>query len=277
MEAYNSLLDLIEALEAGHRYHISVVFPGRQGSRAMVLPAAHTIHATPFCDAVKQRPRGLERCLRCKSLAMEKCSRTRKAFGGLCINGVYEYCHPVILRDGVFCVVFIGNILQNRAAFLEKNRLAPEDPLPDTLEPGMTEARCAQIAGILDSYIRMLYRLSPETSQKETLNAVVLALQGYLDHYFTQDISLAQLARGYHYNEKYLGRLFRKQLGVSFSDYRNEKRLAYGKNLLVQSEATVLDVAARAGFRNIAYFNRLFKRRYGMTPTEFRRIHSRKP
>ena len=74
---------------------------------------------------------------------------------------------------------------------------------------------------------------------------------------------------------KKLGRLFRKQHCVSFSDYRSEKRLAYGKDLLVQSEAAVLDIAARAGFRNITYFNRLFKRRYGTTPTEFRRKNVR--
>ena len=271
MEHYSSLQDLIEALEAGNRYHISVMFPGKCISRALTLTTGHTIHATPFCDAVKQRPRGLERCMRCKALAVEKCFRTRRAFSGLCINGVYEYCHPVVLGDGVFCVVFVGNILRDRTAFCEKNALLPEDSLPDTMEPDMPEARCARIAGILDSYIRMLYRLAPESPRTESPNPTVLALQGYVDRYFSQDISLSQLAKGYHYNEKYLGRLFKQQLGVSFRDYLNEKRLEYGKDLLARSGDSVLDIAARAGFNNVTYFNRLFRRRYGMTPTEFRR------
>ena len=47
-------------------------------------------------------------------------------------------------------------------------------------------------------------------------------------------------------------------------------RLNLAAELLRITDATVLDIAGRVGFDNLSYFNRLFKRRYGMTPREYR-------
>lgn len=270
MVAYSSLQDLIEALETGNRYHISIVFLNKYGNEKMILKTEHIIHATPFCDAVKLKPRGLDRYMRCKSLTVERIYRTGKPFGGLCINGVYEYCHPVIMKDEVCCIIYIGNILRERETFCEKNNLSRQDPLLDTLEPGMEEEECRKIAGILDSYIRMLLTAYPESGRELARDPTVQAVKGYLDYYFFQDVSLRQLAVLYHYNAKYLGRLFKKEVGVSFSDYLNEKRLEFGRERLLRSDESVLDISMRAGFNNVTYFNRLFKRRYGVTPTEYR-------
>ena len=52
--------------------------------------------------------------------------------------------------------------------------------------------------------------------------------------------------------------------------YLNDHRLNLAAELLRITDATVLDIAGRVGFDNLSYFNRLFKRRYGMTPREYR-------
>ena len=41
--------------------------------------------------------------------------------------------------------------------------------------------------------------------------------------------------------------------------------------LLVSSESSILDIAAESGFDNLSYFNRMFKKRFGMTPREYRK------
>ena len=66
-------------------------------------------------------------------------------------------------------------------------------------------------------------------------------------------------------------RLFKQQMGMSFNEYLNEKRLEYGKERLRRSKDSVLEISANAGFRNVTYFNRMFKRRYGISPTQYRR------
>ena len=74
----------------------------------------------------------------------------------------------------------------------------------------------------------------------------------------------------YNYNEKYLGMLFKKQVGRSFHDYLNRRRLYRARMLLEQTTDSVLTIATRVGFNNVTYFNRLFKEYYGMSPSQLR-------
>ena len=80
----------------------------------------------------------------------------------------------------------------------------------------------------------------------------------------------------YHYNEKYLGTLFKKQTGLSFHDYLNHRRLYRSRMLLEQSGDSILSIATRVGFNNVTYFNRLFKAYYGVSPSQMRaKLHKK--
>lgn len=75
-------------------------------------------------------------------------------------------------------------------------------------------------------------------------------------------------------NEKYIFDTIREYYGVSISDYINNLRLNYARNLLaLPSEKHTIDaIASDAGFNSRSVFYRLFKEHYGMTPVEFRRL-----
>ena len=72
-------------------------------------------------------------------------------------------------------------------------------------------------------------------------------------------------------SQSHFMRWFKKMTGQGFTAYLNDHRLNLAAELLRITDATVLDIAGRVGFDNLSYFNRLFKRRYGMTPREYRR------
>lgn len=268
MESYGSLWDLISELERGNKYHISVQFFRKSGNAYTKLPRSHEIHTTPVCDAIKQKPRGTERCVKCKKLAIGKARRTKEPFGGLCINGIYEYCHPVFRGDNLCCIIYIGNILRDSQVFIQKSGMLPENPLLDTMQQDLRDEECRKIAMILENYILLLLERPAEAPQ--ALNVAVAAVKEYVDSFFAQDITLAGLAKRYHYNQKYLGSLFKKELGTSFHDYLNRRRLAFARSMLEKTDETILDIAAKSGFNNVTYLNRIFKARYGMTPTEYR-------
>lgn len=275
MNAYSPLRDLIEALQQGNRYHISIEFFNKALKKWLQLPRRNIIHATAFCDAVKQRDGGLDRCIRCKGKVMDKVRRERKAFAGLCTFGAYEACCPVYRGDMLLCIIFVGNIIKDEQAFLEKSGLSPEDPLLQTMQRDMTEADCLRIGSLVGSYILMLYENMPE-AQEKIVHSTVAAVKGYVDSYYFYELSLAELAKLYHYNEKYLGALFKKQMGISFRDYLNEKRLKNARILLESTSDNVMDVASKSGFNNVTYFNRMFKECYGVTPTKFREEYRKK-
>jgi len=79
------------------------------------------------------------------------------------------------------------------------------------------------------------------------------------------------VARLFHYNEKYLGRLFKKETGQTFKEYINKKRIQIAQNMLLNTNYTVTEIAVQTGYNNVTYFNRIFKKIKGVTPTAYRK------
>ena len=96
----------------------------------------------------------------------------------------------------------------------------------------------------------------------------------HIDHHSGDpELGAATLAARFHCSERYVHRLF-ATTGRSVGELVNEKRIAAcTRELLVHSSArkTIAEIAFAAGFRDISHFNRLFKRRHGLAPREFRR------
>ena len=65
-------------------------------------------------------------------------------------------------------------------------------------------------------------------------------------------------------------RYFKENMGTSFVDYLRDYRLTMAARLLLVSDDTVLSIAEEVGFDNLSYFNRAFKKKYGVTPREYR-------
>ena len=65
-------------------------------------------------------------------------------------------------------------------------------------------------------------------------------------------------------------RFFRQQTGQCVSRYINEVRLQHCRQLLLETDMTVKEIAFCCGFNTLAFFNRTFLRQYGCTPTECR-------
>ncbi len=93
----------------------------------------------------------------------------------------------------------------------------------------------------------------------------------YLDaHYRDQNLSQVRVADELHMSSYSLSRIFKSQVGVSYADYVNAKRLEYAKELLLTTDRPVQEIAVAAGYENNNYFYRIFKATFGMSATEFR-------
>ncbi|MBQ9131818.1 MAG: helix-turn-helix domain-containing protein, partial [Clostridia bacterium] len=224
-----------------------------------------------ICDEMKSRPGGLNRCFRCRNAALQKAIQTRRAFGGLCINGIYEYVRPLVVDGETVCVIYVGDILPEES---ERERLyrriSGKEHLLQTLEPGFEAEKCEAVARVVESYIRMLLESAPVSKKQSALSPLIENMKKYVEENLEYGVTLPQLACIFHYNEKYLGRMFKARVGISFSEYVNRQRLSRAKNLLLQTDCSIIDVALRTGFPNVTYFNRLFKRYTGLTPTQMR-------
>jgi AraC-like DNA-binding protein len=85
--------------------------------------------------------------------------------------------------------------------------------------------------------------------------------------------SLADLASQLNCSERHLSRLFCMEFGMSFREKQTELSLQRACQLLLEPNAKVRMVAYDTGYRHIGFFNALFKKRFGLTPREWRRQH----
>lgn len=93
----------------------------------------------------------------------------------------------------------------------------------------------------------------------------------YLETHYMEEISLDSAAGRFHFNPSYFSTLFKQNFGTSFSDYLSTIRMQKAAELLRNSGLKVKKVAAMVGYKDPNYFIRSFKKRYGVTPDEFRK------
>ena len=99
---------------------------------------------------------------------------------------------------------------------------------------------------------------------------VIEQLEAYIHSHLAQELGRQQLAEYVYLSPDYLARLFRQQKGVQLSEYIIRARMEKGRQLLEETDLPVSEVALAVGYVNPAYFIKVFRERYGVTPKKFR-------
>lgn len=93
----------------------------------------------------------------------------------------------------------------------------------------------------------------------------------YIENHIGEELMREELAAFAGFNPAYLSRLFRKEKGMSLSEFILQRRVAMAKTLLSQSTVKVTDIAGKVGYYNYSHFTKMFKKCTGITPQEFRK------
>ena len=101
--------------------------------------------------------------------------------------------------------------------------------------------------------------------------AAVSSAKQFIQTHVDEPITLAQVVQHVRVSRFYFCKLFKKATGLNFTDYVSRVRVEKAKNLLLNPNARVSEVAYEAGFQSLTHFNRIFRKVVGESPTEFRR------
>lgn len=93
----------------------------------------------------------------------------------------------------------------------------------------------------------------------------------YIDDNYKGGISLESTAEIVALSSYYFSRLFKKEVGLNFSEFLLHKRLSLAKQLLEETDSSVLDIAISVGYHEQSYFCKVFKKTVGMTPRDYRK------
>lgn len=116
----------------------------------------------------------------------------------------------------------------------------------------------------------------PEESENSQTALVMAHVRRYLEDNYMFDLSLDSVGEILHISPAYLSAQFKKYQKMNFLDCLTELRINAAKELLTDPFRSSAEVASMVGYEDASYFARAFKKRTGMTPTQYRRQAGRK-
>lgn len=119
--------------------------------------------------------------------------------------------------------------------------------------------------------------LSPASPLESALDLKSRRLEkvfNYIRNHYDKSISLHDVAVMVNMPEGSFSRFIKKRTGRTFIESLNDIRLGHATRMLITTTQTVAEISFRCGFNNLSYFNRIFKRKNGCTPSEFRERYS---
>lgn len=108
-------------------------------------------------------------------------------------------------------------------------------------------------------------------------SAIIFKIQSFIQDNINQELSRDDIANSVYRNPAYLSRLFRKETGLSLSDYIVQLKIERAKHMLKETNDKISNIAEGLGYVHFSYFAKLFKKGAGLTPQEYRKKHQTMP
>jgi two-component system, response regulator YesN len=130
---------------------------------------------------------------------------------------------------------------------------------------GNMEALCYQLQEIVEAFMANMFLFEKQSGSE----AVRRAMRYIAQHYF-EPLSLEHVAEQVRLSPAYFSGLFRRAVGVGFSEYLNRVRIEESKRLLTSTDYAIVDIAVAVGYSDQSYFSKVFKKHTGLSPRLYR-------
>lgn len=136
------------------------------------------------------------------------------------------------------------------------------------------EVVCQNILQILFIYIFREQKVSLISDGGMHISKECAAAKRFMDANYSKNITLDTLAEITHTNKYYLAHSFTECIGESPIHYLLNRRIQAGKDLLMNTNHSISQIAGSIGFASLSYFSQAFRKETGMTPQQFRKQHT---
>lgn len=125
---------------------------------------------------------------------------------------------------------------------------------------------------LIDATMEFYNILKPQ-KQEDTTHLTIKRLLSIVHEFYQTGITLDEIGNRLNMTPEYLGTLFHKEMGISFSAYMKEYRIGKAKELLCTTQMKLYEIAERVGYSDPKYFSKVFKEATGQLPNEFRKTY----
>ena len=241
-----------------------------------------TQEQNPFCALMGQATRTCAACLEVQQEPSENSSDEPKTV--ICFAGLCESAVPVRIGTELIGFLQTGQVFTNKPTNRQFTRVARQlvrwGLKSDfrQLEEAYFHTRVIPLKQY-EAMLQLLATFGQHLSQVSSQLAVkqqhaeppviTLAKQFVRDHQ-EGDLSLGQVAQAVNTSSFYFCKLFKKSTGINFTEYVSRVRVEKARNLLVNPNLRVSEIACEVGFQSLTHFNRVFRKLAGQSPTQYR-------
>lgn len=140
----------------------------------------------------------------------------------------------------------------------------------DIFAPEQLVFKYGTFQNMIDVICERLKEFSPQQTGETISNSAFLHMVRYIDAHLTEGCSLQQLAAEMNMHANYLGQIFKRETGKTYTTYITELRIEKAKEMLDSRDVSISEIASSLGFNDYFYFLKTFKRVVGMTPKQYR-------
>ena len=128
-----------------------------------------------------------------------------------------------------------------------------------------------EFGNCIDNLKISLFESKKENKDSQQKDRMIVSITKYLQNHLQEDVSLNVLAQEFHLNAQYISQLFKSEIGVGFLTYLTNIRMEHAKKLLLSTDDAISDISDQCGYNDYRVFTKVFKKKEGITPSQFRR------
>ena len=282
--------DLVEALKASELYrNYEIAFSATTGLPLNLRPIetwhlAHhgKRHENPFCAIVASRSRTCAACLRMHQEVVDQANEGPQTL--ICQNGLFETAVPIHIGKRLVGFLQTGQAFlsapttkgfEEVAANLAAQGLdAEREMLKQTyFDSPVVSKEChdstVQLLNIFANHLSLMAN-QMVLQHTNTEPAIIRRAKEFIQEHYSEKLTLEQVAKQVNASTFYFCKMFKKVVGLNFTEYVSRIRIEKAKTLLLNRQLRISEIAFEVGFESLTHFNRIFKKILGVSPTEYR-------
>lgn len=230
-----------------------------------------------FCSVMREIPEFNERCCESDKISFVKCKKTQALTVYKCHAGLTEATAPITENGLTIGYIMFGQIAENsnKEEFEENLLKYCGEFLPkDNIETHIRKIKhksdkhitaSSDILLACTSYI-LLKQMIKSSRKKLFLN-----IDNYIANHLAEDLSIEILCSEFNISRTKLYEVTAPYVSGGIAKYIKEKRLSAARELLLDTDKTISQIAEETGFSDYNYFIHVFKKHYGVSPKQIRK------
>jgi AraC-like DNA-binding protein len=234
-----------------------------------------------FCSIAREFPVLYKRCMACDRNALKTAQNIKGIYLYRCHMGLWEAVVPIYVRKIQAGFLMLGQVKGNdktkekweetkkelKLLEIPDDKVKELDRVYNNMKP-VSKRKIKAAADMLDMMAK--YIVDADIIHIYDMEAVEKAKK-YINDNFNKNVSTSLLSKIVGLSSSYLSFLFKRETGLTITEYIIVTRLNHAKDMLITTSMSVKEIAEKIGYDDQNYLSRIFKRHEGIRPVNFRK------